>query len=66
MEAVNDNGPSLPFAAVNSDLDHSKVEECFQEFYTEVHIAAVLIHVFPPKYCRNIDFEFFVCKLKEN
>nr|CAG4645113.1 EOG090X0DLG [Leptodora kindtii] len=36
MEAVNDNGPSLPFAAVNSDLDHSKVEECFQEFYTEV------------------------------
>jgi hypothetical protein len=26
--------------SMNSDLDHSKVEHCFQEFYTEVNNLA--------------------------
>jgi hypothetical protein len=30
-----DNQSSV--GSMNSDLDHSKVEHCFQEFYTEVN-----------------------------
>ena len=35
MAAGKDSLGSFP--SLNSDLDHSKVENCFHEFYTEVN-----------------------------